>query len=168
MASARQELERKDEALRRYKEIHMGKLPEQLHTNLATMSMLQRELQTVEESLLFARERQQSARTRARFGSVGPGTDRPPPAGELADLAPPARVHARPYKEGTRTCERLRSRIARMEARAAEAARRDASRRGPPGVDPTRSGPDQLAKNEIRPSGGQAAGPGGAHRQPSA
>src|SRR5712691_20923 len=49
---ARKELEGKDAAVRRYKEEHMGKLPSQLETNVATMQMLQREMQAVEESLL--------------------------------------------------------------------------------------------------------------------
>ena len=41
VADARRELESKDDALRRYKEARMGRLPEQLQTNLATMQMLQ-------------------------------------------------------------------------------------------------------------------------------
>ena len=40
----------------------MGQLPEQLQTNLATMEMLQREMQAVEESLFLAREKQRCAR----------------------------------------------------------------------------------------------------------
>ena len=63
---ARKELEAKDESLRRYKEERMGRLPEQLQTNLATMGMLQQELRTVEESLLFARERQEALARGAR------------------------------------------------------------------------------------------------------
>jgi len=55
---ARTALERKEEDLRHFKEARMGRLPEQLDANLATMGMLQQELRTVEESLLFARERQ--------------------------------------------------------------------------------------------------------------
>ena len=53
---ARAELESEEEALRRFKEARMGRLPEQLNTNISTMQMLQQELRTVEESLLFARE----------------------------------------------------------------------------------------------------------------
>ena len=101
---ARTELENKDAALRRYKEEHMGKLPEQLETNLATMQMLQREMQTVEESLLFAREKQEALargvgrsaaaprpRRRAAAGGGGAGRARPParrPAGPLQGRAP--------------------------------------------------------------------------------
>ena len=47
----------------------MGRLPSQLDTNLATMQMLQREMQTVEESLLFAREKQEALARGARPAS---------------------------------------------------------------------------------------------------
>ena len=85
---ARTELESKDAALRRYKEEHMGKLPEQLETNLATMQMLQREMQTVEESLLFAREKQEAlARGLGRSSAAAvPGDRRPAGTAELAEL----------------------------------------------------------------------------------
>jgi uncharacterized protein involved in exopolysaccharide biosynthesis len=70
---ARTELDKKDAALRRYKETRMGRLPEQLQTNLATMGMLQREMQTVEEGLLFARERQEAlARGAGRLSASAP------------------------------------------------------------------------------------------------
>ena len=78
---ARTELESKDAALRRYKEEHMGKLPEQLETNLATMQMLQREMQTVEESLLFAREKQEALARGLGRSSAGGRARRPPPRG---------------------------------------------------------------------------------------
>ena len=56
----------------------MGRLPEQLDANLATMGMLQQELRTVEESLLFARERQamltRGARSAAGETILTPGT----------------------------------------------------------------------------------------------
>ena len=85
---ARKELEKKDEAMRRYKEERMGRLPEQLQTNLATMGMLQQELRTVEETLLFARERQEAlARGAARPPSSGsPGPASPAGADDLVEL----------------------------------------------------------------------------------
>jgi polysaccharide biosynthesis transport protein len=64
---ARAQLDTKDAALRRYKEEHMGKLPSQLEANLATMQILQREMQAVEESLLFAREKQEALASRRRW-----------------------------------------------------------------------------------------------------
>lgn len=143
VAAARQELERKDEALRRYKEIHMGKLPEQLQTNLATMGMLQRELQTVEESLLFARERQQSAMNTGRANAPGDG---PPTAGgELAELRRQLSSMRGRYTDEHPDVQRLRSRIQRMETRASEAASS-----APPDVASQASSEQlTLARNEI-------------------
>jgi succinoglycan biosynthesis transport protein ExoP len=55
---AKQELEGREQALRRYKEQHMGTLPEQLNSNLATLQALQLEQQTIGQSLRAAMERQ--------------------------------------------------------------------------------------------------------------
>ncbi|HXB57363.1 MAG TPA: GNVR domain-containing protein [Vicinamibacteria bacterium] len=114
----RSELENKDAALRLFKEEHMGRLPEQLQTNLTTMQMLQREMQTVEESLLFARERQETlARGAGRTGG-------PPGAAGTADLGELRRELAAlrsRYKEEHPDVENLKARIARLEARRAEA-----------------------------------------------
>jgi polysaccharide chain length determinant protein (PEP-CTERM system associated) len=114
--AGRAELENKEEALRRFKEDHMGRLPEQLQTNLTTMQMLQREMQTVEESLLFARERQE---TLAR----GVGRPGAPAAAGTADLGELRRQLASlrsRYKEEHPDVETLKARIARLERRRAE------------------------------------------------
>jgi polysaccharide biosynthesis transport protein len=153
---ARTELESKDAALRRYKEERMGKLPEQLETNLATMQMLQREMQTVEESLLFAREKQEAlarALGRSSAGAV-PGTAAPTGTAELAELNQKlAELRAR-YKDAHPDVESVRSRIARLEARLAEARATEA----PAGEAPAHADPatsltrEQLesAKLEVR------------------
>src|SRR5205814_3814072 len=83
---ARKELEAKDAAVRHYKEEHMGKLPSQLETNVATMQMLQREAQTVEESLLFAREKQEALARGIGRASSAAATPAPAGTAELADL----------------------------------------------------------------------------------
>ena len=122
---ARSELEKKDAALRRYKEAHMGKLPEQLETNLATMQMLQRELQTVEESLLFSREKEEAlARTVERPAAgvpAGPSAARE--AAELDELNRQLAALRTRYKDQHPDVESLRSRMTRLEARLAEARR---------------------------------------------
>jgi polysaccharide biosynthesis transport protein len=118
---ARRELEKKDEAMRRYKEERMGRLPEQLQTNLTTMGMLQQELRSVEETLLFARERQEAlARGAAREPSSGsPGPADPEGTDELAALrAELARLKTR-YTAEHPDVQSLQSRIARLESRAA-------------------------------------------------
>ena len=123
VTDARAELESKDAALRRYKEEHMGKLPQQLETNLATMEMLQREMQTVEESLLFAREKQEAlARGLGRSSApTVPRTAAPTGSAELDELNQKlAELRAR-YKDAHPDVESVRSRIARLQARIAEA-----------------------------------------------
>ena len=117
--ASREELEKKDEALRRFKEERMGRLPEQLQTNLATMTMLQSELRTAQESLVFARERQESlARTvgRASPGAHG-GADPSPIDSELTELRRQLAALKGRYTDEHPEVESLRSRIARMDAR---------------------------------------------------
>jgi succinoglycan biosynthesis transport protein ExoP len=119
--ASRKELEEKDAALRRYKEQRMGRLPEQLQTNLATLEMLQREKQTVEESLYLAREKQDA---------LARGVSRPSPAAARSGGAPPeptdietmrdqlALMRSR-YTDEHPDVQSLRSRIARAEAKRA-------------------------------------------------
>jgi polysaccharide chain length determinant protein (PEP-CTERM system associated) len=124
VADSRKELEKKDEAVRRYKEMHMGRLPEQLQTNLATMGMLQRELQTIEESLLFARERQEALlRGAPRSSSTASGSEGGAAGGgDVADLRRQLAALRSRYTEEHPDVQRLAARLARMEARMAEAA----------------------------------------------
>jgi polysaccharide chain length determinant protein (PEP-CTERM system associated) len=118
---ARTELEAKDAALRRYKEERMGKLPEQLDANLATMQMLQREMQTVEESLLFAREKQEAlARNVGRSSAVVRAAAPSAGAGELDDLNRQLASLRTRYKDQHPDVESLRARIERLQARLAE------------------------------------------------
>jgi succinoglycan biosynthesis transport protein ExoP len=118
VAEAREELEKKDEALRRYKEERMGRLPEQLQTNLATMSVLQREIQAVDESLFFAREKHEALTRAVRESSTGaPGTSASTQAAELAELRRQlAAMRARRYTDEHPDVKSLRLRIARLEA----------------------------------------------------
>lgn len=57
LAEARRQLEQREEALRSYKEQHMGSLPEQLNANLSTLQRLQLEQQGVSENLQAAMDR---------------------------------------------------------------------------------------------------------------
>ena len=114
---ARKELERKDEALRRFKEARMGRLPEQLTTNLATMAMLQREIQTVDESLFFAQEKQELL---ARRIEQLPGVTPAGATGGLEELESElASMKARRYTDEHPDVQSLRSRIAQLEERLA-------------------------------------------------
>jgi polysaccharide chain length determinant protein (PEP-CTERM system associated) len=109
--AARSELERKEEALRRFKEERMGRLPEQLDTNLATMQMLQQELRTVEESILFARERQASLARGAR-----PRPAAAPGEAEITELRRQLASMRGRYTEEHPDVQNLKARIARLEA----------------------------------------------------
>jgi polysaccharide biosynthesis transport protein len=116
---ARKELEGKDAAVRVYKEEHMGRLPSQLETNVATMQMLQREMQTVEESLMFAREKQEAlARNLGRAAPAGAAAS--PEATELADLDRQLATLRIRYTDDHPDVESLRSRITRLRARLAD------------------------------------------------
>jgi polysaccharide chain length determinant protein (PEP-CTERM system associated) len=57
LRDSRERLDATEEALRRYKERNMGRLPEQLQASLATLQRLQLELQGVEQSLEAAEAR---------------------------------------------------------------------------------------------------------------
>lgn len=74
---ARRELEKKEEAVRHFKERRLGSLPQQLPTNLATLQRLQLEQQTMGENLRAAQARvdllRQSLRTERRPTITGVG-----------------------------------------------------------------------------------------------
>lgn len=116
---ARGELEKKDAALRSFKESRMGRLPEQLQANLATMEMLQREMQTVEESLYLAREKRDSlARAGSRPASPSAAVEPNTPA-ELSHLRDQLAALRFRYTDEHPDVASLRARLARAEARAA-------------------------------------------------
>ena len=147
---ARTELEGKDAALRRFKEAHMGRLPSQLETNLATMQMLQREMQTVEESLMFARERQEAlargvGRSSAGGASATGSSAATSASPELSDLERQLAALRARYKDAHPDVESLKSRIARLQARLAEARQEGAAASG--GADPDPS--LQVAREQL-------------------
>jgi polysaccharide chain length determinant protein (PEP-CTERM system associated) len=57
LRDARTQLDAKEEALRRYKEANMGRLPEQLQASLSTLQRLQLELQGLDQNLEAAQAR---------------------------------------------------------------------------------------------------------------
>jgi succinoglycan biosynthesis transport protein ExoP len=153
--ASRAELEKKDEALRRFKEQRMGRLPEQLQTNLATMQMLQRELQAVEESLFLAREKRDAlARGASRKAGAGAQGLAPADSTELDTLRDQLASLRSRYTDAHPDVESLRSRIARAEARQA----RTLSTDDPAAVDATsmiaraqlQSATQEVQKLEVR------------------
>ena len=144
---ARGELETKDAALRKYKEERMGKLPSQLETNLATLQMLQRDMQMVEESLLFAREKQDSlargagrAASSAAVGSPVVGST------ELTDLTRQLATLRGRYTDEHPDVETVRSRIARLQARLAAARESEA---GPAPSEPPADAATEVAREQL-------------------
>ena len=131
---ARAELEAKEEALRRFKEARMGRLPEQLNTNIATMQMLQQELRTVEESLLFARERRAAGPLWAadHVPAAPRAPHRPPLREDLSTLRRQLASMRGRYTDEHPDVQNLRSRIARLEASIKEDTLKEPSDAGTP------------------------------------
>jgi polysaccharide chain length determinant protein (PEP-CTERM system associated) len=96
LAESRKELEGKDAELRKYKEKHMGTLPEQMVSNLSTLQRLQLEQQSLAESLRKAIDQQivlegsarSAAAAAAAAGTAGTAapTDLPALRSQLAQL----------------------------------------------------------------------------------
>jgi polysaccharide chain length determinant protein (PEP-CTERM system associated) len=129
VAESRKELEKKDEALRRYKEGRLGSLPEQLQTNLATLSMLQQEMQTVDESLIFARAKRDTLAQRGAATVVmTPGGPVVGGVNELDELRRELATLKGRYTDLHPDVQRLNARIARLEARLATIPTGDAPR----------------------------------------
>jgi polysaccharide chain length determinant protein (PEP-CTERM system associated) len=118
VGGARKQLEEKDLALRLFKEQRMGTLPEQLQTNLATVQGLQREIQSVEESLYLARAKQEAL---ARAAAGGTDVDPTSPAeGELGVLMRQLASLRNRYTEEHPDVQSLKARILRIQERAAQ------------------------------------------------
>jgi len=75
LEDAKRELEKREEALRHYKEAHMGTLPEQMNANLSTLQRLQLEQQAVAESLRAAMDRLVLLESAAPVGKAGAVVD---------------------------------------------------------------------------------------------
>jgi polysaccharide chain length determinant protein (PEP-CTERM system associated) len=120
VTEARRELDKKDAAVRRYKEAQMGRLPEQLDSNLATLEMLQRQLEAVEESLNFNRSRQETLARNIETGAPAPGSPSQFES-ELADLERELGELQGRYTDEHPQVRSLKSRIASLQARWASA-----------------------------------------------
>jgi len=133
----RAELEGKERALQEYKEKHIGTLPEQMATNLATLQRLQQERQTVSTALQAALDRQ-SALELSR-GRAAPPDD---PGAQLAALeAELAALRAR-YTEEHPDVRAARARVEEMR-------RRLGARPGQPAEDVAGAGELALARAEV-------------------
>jgi polysaccharide chain length determinant protein (PEP-CTERM system associated) len=111
LLESRKELEAKEEGLRRFKEQHIGTLPEQLPANLATLQRLQLEQQSAAADLRSAQSRLAAAEA-ATPAAPARGQEDP----ELAQLRAELVSLRTRYTEEHPDVQVLRSRIARLEA----------------------------------------------------
>ena len=110
LGDAREELERKEQALREYKERHMGTLPEQVTANLSTLQRLQVEHQTLADSLSKAN----AALIQLETGTAGAADATPPPDSLAGMRAALAQLRTR-YTDEHPDVRALEARIAALE-----------------------------------------------------
>ena len=150
MESAREQLEQKEEALREFKERHMGQLPEQVQANLATLQRLQLEQQTVVDSLRKATDAQ------LLLESGGPAAATPvaggsPPPDSLAVLRAQLTQLRSRYTDQHPDVKALVSRIVALEASSSAAYAGDEA--DAPPADPVAAAAHrrlQQARQEVR------------------
>jgi polysaccharide chain length determinant protein (PEP-CTERM system associated) len=111
LQDARRELEKREEALRHYKEQHMGALPEQTTANLATLQRLQLELQSVNESLRLAAEHYPTG-----AGAGSPVKAESDPEVELRKLEDQLTALRSRYTDEHPDVKSLKARIAEVQA----------------------------------------------------
>jgi polysaccharide biosynthesis transport protein len=115
LEDARQEIEAREEALRRFKERNMGPLPEQTAANLATLQRFQAEQQVTEESIRAAAERLRVLEENLGAGGQNASKELATLRGQLADLKSR-------YTDAHPDVKTLSDRIARMEKEQSETA----------------------------------------------
>jgi polysaccharide chain length determinant protein (PEP-CTERM system associated) len=117
LEEARRQLEGREQALRKFKEEHMGTLPEQTASNLATLQRLQLEQQAVTASLQVARDRLSALELNSTTSTERTGNLE----GELARLRGELAVLRSRYTDEHPEVRATLSRIARAEKAAAAA-----------------------------------------------
>jgi polysaccharide chain length determinant protein (PEP-CTERM system associated) len=110
LAEARRQLEVRDQALRQYKEQHLGRLPEQMTANLSTLQRLQLEQQTTASSLRSLQDRQSLLESSAR-----PVTRADPEYSELIQLRKNLASLRMRYTDEHPDVRALENQIARIE-----------------------------------------------------
>jgi len=135
LRDARAELEKKEEALREFKERHMGSLSEQVNSNLATLQRLQVEHQTISDGVRKATDTlvllESDVSAAAAGTATGPDGQ---PIDSLSGLRAQLAQFLTRYTTGHPDVRSLQARIAALE-KAATAAR-EAEAEGAPPPDP--------------------------------
>ncbi len=127
LQDARAQLEQKEKALRDFKELHMGQLPEQVQANLATLQRLQLEQQSVAESLRKAQDAQLLMERGAGEGGAASPAGAPDTLESMRALLTQLRTR---YTDQHPDVKGLQSRIEALEKA------RAAAEPGQPAVDP--------------------------------
>jgi polysaccharide chain length determinant protein (PEP-CTERM system associated) len=119
---SRREIEANEQAVRQYKEAHMGSLPEQLSANLATLQRLQMEQQAVAESLRLARERQRAVAQGLadELRGAGPSGGVVSPLAEIAQLRNQLASLRSRYTDEHPDVRQVLARIASLEEKLAQ------------------------------------------------
>lgn len=107
LESAKEELEAQERGLRRFKERHMGALPEQLDANLRTLDRLQLELQSVNEALKNAEDREIWLEEQIKIASERTVSAQHAGASETVNSSLGAQTSLNPYDELQRLKNRL-------------------------------------------------------------
>lgn len=125
LQQARSELEAKERALTEFKERHMGALPEQVSSNLATLQRLQMEHRTISDSLSRAADNLVLLETEAPLTSVATSQGDGRPVDSLSVLRAQLTQLLSRYTAEHPDVKALQARIAALESAAAAAAEGD-------------------------------------------
>jgi len=143
LQAARQQLDEKEEALRRYKEQHMGRLPEQLPANLATLQRLQLEQQSLDLTIRAAEDRVE--RAEASRGATDPlGPSPAPLEAEIARLQAQLATLRTKYTDEHPDVKAVIAQIENLNRTAA------ATASSPAGGDVVSKGALERARSELR------------------
>ncbi len=137
LQEARSRLEEQEAAIRRFKERNMGRLPEQMSANLATLQRLQVDKQALEETIRAAADRIALLERNLSVGSVDTG-------GELTALRTQLATLRGRYTEDHPDVRQLMTRVERLERRLSEEAPKETPVPSDPALDKARLDIDSL------------------------
>lgn len=122
LEKAKQELESQEKALKRFKEMYMGRLPQQMEANLRTLDRLQMELQSTHAALKNAEDRKAILEEQgASMSEASSSIHRTPLEGELARLKGELSTLLSTYKENYPDVIITKNRIKEVEKQLTDA-----------------------------------------------
>lgn len=122
LEKAKQELENQEKALKSFKEMYMGRLPQQMEANLRTLDRLQIELQSTHAALKNAEDRKTILEEQGTaMSEAASSIQRTPMEGELARLKSELSTLLSTYKENYPDVVIAKNRIKEVEKELADA-----------------------------------------------